>query len=250
MTTPQLLVVNSNTDASTTSKVAAVVRDYAPGFAVEARTARFGPFGIGGRCDAVLSAHATLAAFAEAVESAEAPPAAGIVACFSDPGLHAVRELFDFPVVGIAEAALHAACMLGGRFAVVTVSDRVAPVIAELASAYGLGGRLAQVETLSPDLLRMPNPVPAFAAACEDVVRRHRAEAIVIGGAAFAGLAEPIGARCPVPVIGSVEAAAVMAVALARLRARPPLTGSFARPAPKRMAALEPSLARLLTGPA
>jgi Asp/Glu/hydantoin racemase len=197
----------------------------------------------------VISAHATLAAFAAAAAEGAPPPAAGIVACFSDPGLAAVRELFDFPVVGIAEAAFHAACMLGGRFAVVTVSDRVAPVISELADAYGLGSRLAHVETLSPDLLRVPDPVPAFAAACEAVVQRHRAEAIVIGGAAFAGLAAPIGALCPVPVIGSVEAAAVMAPALARLGARAPRTGSYARPAPKRMAALDPALARWLAAP-
>jgi allantoin racemase len=243
---PRLLVVNSNTDAATTAKVAAVVGALAPDHSVDGRTATFGPHGIGGRCDAVISAHATLVAFAAAVADDPTPPAAGIVACFSDPGLAAVREAFDFPVVGIAEAAFHTACMLGGRFAVVTVSDRVAPVIEELAELYGLAGRLARVETLDAALLKVPDPVPAFAEACARVVRDHRAEAIVIGGAAFAGLAAPIGALVDVPFVGSVEAAAVQAAALARLGARAPRTGSYAVPSPKLMRGLDPALAARL----
>jgi allantoin racemase len=250
MSSPRrLLVVNSNTDTATTARVAEVVGALAPGYAVDGRTAAFGPHGIGGRCDAVISAHATLVAFGAAVADDPAPPAAGIVACFSDPGLAAVREAFDFPVVGIAEAAFLTACMLGGRFAVVTVSDRVAPVIEELAAHYGLSGRLARVETLDAALLKVPDPVPAIAEACGQVIRAHRAEAIVIGGAAFAGLATRIGSLVDVPVVGSVEAAAVQAVALASLGARAPSSGSFAMPARKVMRGLDPALSARLGTP-
>src|SRR3954451_8964849 len=39
-----------------------------------------------------------------------------VVACFGDPGLDAARELAHGPVVGIAEAAMHAAALVGRRF--------------------------------------------------------------------------------------------------------------------------------------
>src|ERR1700742_1320032 len=43
---------------------------------------------------------------------------AAILAAFGDPGLLGARELFDFPVIGVSEAAMLTACMLGQRFAV------------------------------------------------------------------------------------------------------------------------------------
>src|ERR1700755_391446 len=45
---------------------------------------------------------------------------AAIIAAFGDPGLFGARELFDIPVVGMAEAAMLTACLLGRRFSIVT----------------------------------------------------------------------------------------------------------------------------------
>ena len=47
-----------------------------------------------------------------------------VIACFGDPGLDAVRELAAGPVVGIAEAAMHTATLLGRGFSVVTTLSR------------------------------------------------------------------------------------------------------------------------------
>jgi allantoin racemase len=43
-----------------------------------------------------------------------------IIACFSDPGLHAAREISRIPVIGIEEASFHLAAMLGARFSIMT----------------------------------------------------------------------------------------------------------------------------------
>ena len=43
-----------------------------------------------------------------------------IIAAFGDPGLGGARDLFDFPVVGMAEAAMLIACTLGRPFGTVT----------------------------------------------------------------------------------------------------------------------------------
>ena len=43
-----------------------------------------------------------------------------ILACFSDPGLEAAKEISEIPVIGIEESTLHVAAMLGARFSVMT----------------------------------------------------------------------------------------------------------------------------------
>jgi allantoin racemase len=50
-----------------------------------------------------------------------------VLACFSDPGLDAARELSNIPVMGIGETTLHVAAMLGHRYSVTTTGpSRVA----------------------------------------------------------------------------------------------------------------------------
>ena len=47
-----------------------------------------------------------------------------VLACFGDPGLDAARELAAGPVVGIAEAGMKTATLLGRGFSVVTTLSR------------------------------------------------------------------------------------------------------------------------------
>ena len=61
------------------------------------------------RAEAAIGAVAALDMLAERRGAIDA----AIVAAFGDPGLGGARELFDFPVVGMAEAAMLMACMLG-----------------------------------------------------------------------------------------------------------------------------------------
>lgn len=43
-----------------------------------------------------------------------------VVTCFLDPSLCPTRQVLDIPVVGIGESAMHLACMMGKKFAVIT----------------------------------------------------------------------------------------------------------------------------------
>lgn len=45
-----------------------------------------------------------------------------VVACFSDPGVHSAREATAKPVIGIGEAAIQSALVLGERFGTIGVS--------------------------------------------------------------------------------------------------------------------------------
>ena len=65
------------------------------------------------------------------------------------PGIGAARELFDIPVVGLAEAGMLTACMLGGRFSIVTFAQALGPWYRECVDWHGLGGRCASIRMLN-----------------------------------------------------------------------------------------------------
>ena len=96
------------------------------------------------RAEAAVGAVAALEMLAERRGEIDA----AIVAAFGDPGLGGARELFDFPVVGMAEAAMLMACMLGRSFAIVSFAKALEPWFAEIVAWHGLSGRCAAIRTL------------------------------------------------------------------------------------------------------
>ena len=73
---------------------------------------------------------------------------AAVCAAFGDPGLGGARELFDFPIVGMAEAAMLIACTLGRSFAIVSFAKALEPWFAEIVAWHGLSGRCAAIRML------------------------------------------------------------------------------------------------------
>lgn len=63
---------------------------------------------------------------------------AAIIAAFGDPGLFAARELFDAPVIGMSEAAMLTALMLGKRFGIVSFTTQMGPWYTECVEGHGL----------------------------------------------------------------------------------------------------------------
>ena len=65
-----------------------------------------------------------------------------------EPGLHALRELLNIPVLGLCEASVHLACLMGARFSVVNINAKFARRVADNIAATGLAGRLASMEQI------------------------------------------------------------------------------------------------------
>lgn len=87
----------------------------------------------------------------------EAPPVdAAIIAAFGDPGLAAARGVFDFPVVGMAEAAIVTAVQLGQRFAIVTFTPAMTPSYRASVTAHGLGARCLGLITPADSGVQLP----------------------------------------------------------------------------------------------
>ncbi len=75
-----------------------------------------------------------------------------VVAAFGDPGMPALKELVDVPVIGITEAALCAAALQGHRFSIIAISDRIRPWYLDCVERFGLGGRLASIRSINESL--------------------------------------------------------------------------------------------------
>ena len=78
-----------------------------------------------------------------------------LLACMGDPCLFAVKEACPVPLVGIAEAGISTALLLGYKFSILAASAKAKPMMESMVLSYGLTDRLASVETFA-------QPIDAF----------------------------------------------------------------------------------------
>jgi Asp/Glu/hydantoin racemase len=175
---------------------------------LHAATAPFGEPYIASESAAAVAADAVAAVWAGQV-AAHGRPDAVLVACFGDPGVAALRAHAGVPVLGLAEVAMRQAAARG-RYAIVTGGAAWGPMLERLAVSLGLDRDLAGVVTVErsgAELLADPPAAQALLlAACRQALAPGGVQSIVIGGAALADLAAPLGPQLPVPLIDNVRA--------------------------------------------
>ncbi len=211
-----LLIVNSNTSTGITGLVRAEAQATArPETRITAITAPFGVPAIETPADAAVAAEATYAA----ITRTPGRFGAAVIACFSDPGLMATRRDVSFPVIGIAEAAMVHACMLGARFSILTVAPSAVGGIRKLATEYGVGDRLAGVHALDRGVLEShENPertTQDMINLARQVVVSEKPDVLVLGGAVTAGMTRRLAPEMPVPVLDGLTCAVQQAEILA-----------------------------------
>lgn len=242
----RLLVINPNISESVTALIEAEARRSAsPGTDITMQTAAFGVAYIETRFEALIGAYAT----AQLAAEHHAGHDAVIVAAFGDPGLAGLREVLPIPVLGLTESALATACLLGHRFSIVAISQRIQAWYREVVEANGLIGRLASIRALDRPLSIgnvQGEHEEALRALCERAVREDGAEVIVLAGAPLAGLARALRGRLPVPVVDGVSSAVRHAETLCALQPGSARAGSFAPPPAKPNQGLPDAIARLL----
>jgi allantoin racemase len=212
----RILLINPNTTESVTALVAQHVMSVAGNAATFIPvTGRFGARYISTRASSAIAAHAALDAYAAHRAGCDAV----YLACFGDPGLLALREVADIPVVGMAEASCIEAAK-SGRFAIVTGGALWGPMLTEFVTSIGLADNLAGVRTIAPtggEIARDPDAALAsLAKACTACANEDGAEVVILGGAALAGLAERIQPDVPVPVLCSVATGTHAVIAAAK----------------------------------
>jgi allantoin racemase len=242
-----LLLINPNISDSVSALIRAEAqRSAAPGTVIEVLTAPFGVAYIETRFEALIGAYAA----AQLAAEHHAKHDAVIVAAFGDPGLAGLREALPCPVTGLTEAALASACLLGQRFSIVAISQRIRAWYRETVEHCGLASRLASIRGLDEALADIGNVQgdqgERLVALAETCVDDDGADVIVLAGAPLAGLARSLRGRLPVPVVDGVSSAVRHAESLVALQPGKARRGSFAPPPIKPNQGLTPALQRLL----
>lgn len=240
----RLLLLNPNTSEGVTRRIAEAAEPAAaPGTKLTAVTATRGVPYIATRAEAVIGGAVALEMLAELHKDFDA----AIIAAFGDPGLGGARELFSLPVIGLAEAGMLTACMLGRRFSIVTFAQALAPWYEECVAWHGLEGRCGGVHCLDGSFASINDVQEEKADLLVDLanqaILKDDSDVVVLAGAPLAGLATRIADRVPVPLVDCVAAAVKQAEAIAALRPRKATVGTFRRPAPKPSTGLTPTLA-------
>ena len=227
-------VINPNTTASMTALIEVSARAVAgPGTTVDAVTSAMGPASIESHYDEALAVPGLLAE----ISAGERAGVDGyVIACFGDPGLDAARELAAGPVVGIAEAAMHAATMIGRGFSVVTTLDRTRGRALDLAQRYAPAGACKGVHACDIPVLDLegdPTVLKRVVALARTALDHDDSDVIVLGCAGMADLCAAATAELGVPVIDGVAAATVLVESLITLGLRTSNRGEYAAPLPK-----------------
>ena len=113
---PRIMVINPNSNRVVTAGIAEALKPlmFTDGPEIICETLAEGPFGIESQADSdrvAMPLH-------RLVES-DKTSAAFVIACYSDPGLHACREATDRPVFGIAECGVLTALSRADSFGVI-----------------------------------------------------------------------------------------------------------------------------------
>lgn len=241
----RLLLVNPNMTGAMTDAMAAIVRRVAPpGTEIVPLTATKGFPYIASRAEAQVSGAIACEMLAENAEGTDA----AIIAAFGDPGLAAARELFDFPVLGMAQASLLTAAMLGERISIVTFTPVMRRWYTDSVADAGLLHRFAGVrapQAHSEDVAHAGERLrDELVALCRLAVEEDGADVILPGGAPLAGLAHEIADEVGAPLVDPISAATAQAVALATLTRNGAFSGRASKPVAKASLGLTPALAR------
>ena len=242
----KLLLVNPNLTQAVTDAVLAAARSRAaPGTELVAVTGSFGPAVIGSRAENALAQHGVLELVAQ-----HAPGCDAVVLGVSlDTALWACRELLDIPVVGMTAAGLLCGATVATRIGLLTNGARMGPLYRELVQSYGLGERLAGVETLTltpQQMVGAPQDAQqAVLAAARTLIERDGAEAVLLAGAAMASMAEALQPQLPVPLLDGVGCAVALAQALVGLRLPRARVGSVSPTGGRSVQGVSPALTAL-----
>ena len=210
--TKSLIVINPNSSQSVTDGIASALSPFeGRGVPIRCLTLLEGPPGI----ETQRQADLTIAPMLALADAHEAEAAGYVIACFGDPGLHALRDQTRLPVVGIQEAAVMTALTLGQRFGVIAILPTSIPRHMRAFGAMGVLDRLAGDRALGLGVLELADRDRTLAAMIE-TGRRLRdedgANVLITGCAGMAYLREPLEDATGLPVVEPCQAAAAMAL--------------------------------------
>jgi Asp/Glu/hydantoin racemase len=210
--TERIVVINPNSTQAVTAAIDAALRPWrmAGGPAIECVTLAEGPPGI----ETQAHVEQVVAPICDLVRARE-DAAAFVIACFSDPGLHAAREATSRPVLGIAECGLLTALTLGERFGIVAILPTSLARHLRYVRQLGLASRLAGDLPLGLGVVELADARRTMDRMVEVGGRlkdEFGADVLVLGCAGMAQYRKALADALGVPVIDPTQAAVTMAI--------------------------------------
>jgi allantoin racemase len=207
-----LIIINPNSSQKVTDGIAHAVAPLADlGTPIRCLTLAEGPAGIESQKQADLTIAPMLR-----LASAQKDAAGFVIACFGDPGLHALRDQPPLPVVGIQEAAVMTALTLGQRFGVIAILPASIPRHMRAFGAMGVMDRLAGDRALElgvADLANQDKSLSAMIATGKRLRDDDGANVLIMGCAGMAHYRAVLEAETGLPVVEPCQAGAAMALA-------------------------------------
>jgi allantoin racemase len=208
----KILIINPNSDLEMTKAIQATAEEFAGGhFEVLCLHTPGAPKFIETGEDEVLAAPGMLKRVNENSDKCDA----FIIACHCDPNLAAIQEITNKPVVGIGEASMRIACMLGHRFSIIQTTEESVPLKESLVRKYQLQDSLASVRA-ARDVSPESSDEEKYMAAARAAIAEDRADVIVLGCAGLTGMDKHMQKELGVPVLDGVICALIFAPALIR----------------------------------
>lgn len=138
-----------------------------------------------------------------------------VIACYSDPGLAALREQSSRPVLGIAEASILTAMTMGQRFGILSILSRSIPRHMRYIGAMGVMDRLAADLPLELGVLDLQDKARTFDR-LKTVGTRLRdtamADVVILGCAGMTAFRTDLQDYLGLPVVEPCQAAVAMAI--------------------------------------
>ena len=213
-----IFVINPNSNETVTAGIDTALEPLRipGGPALRSLTLKEGPLGVQTQRD-VESVTLPLASLAQSLED---EAGAFVIACFSDPGLHLVRESVQRPVLGIAECGVLTAMTLGQNFGVIAILDTSIPRHLRLWGAMGVTDRLAGEMAVGLSVAELADRDRTMSRMIETGRRlrdERQAHVLVMGCAGMAAYRSHLEQALGIPVVEPTQAAATMALGRVRL---------------------------------
>lgn len=210
----KILIINPNSDLEMTEAIQRTAENFSDGeFEVACKPTPEAPKFIETYEDEIKAAPGMI----QLVRENEDKFDAFIIACHDDPNLDVMKEITRKPVVGIAEASMKIASMLGHRFSVLTTSEHSIPIKEALARKYHLQDVLASVRAPRKETIEKSDELKYMETA-QSSIKEDMAEVLVLGCAGMTGLDMHLEEKLGVPVLDGIVCALIIAAGLVKYK--------------------------------
>jgi Asp/Glu/hydantoin racemase len=209
----RILVINPNSSRDVTTRMSTALDGlrFEGGPRIDCMTLEEGPPGI--ETDRHIADVA--GPIVATVEREQNRTSAFVIACFSDPGLHAAREASRVPVYGIAQCGYATAVAMGDSFGVISILSRSAARHRRQIGSLGLLDHLAAdlaIDMGVTELAQGDKVLDRMTEVGAKLKQKHGADVVVMGCAGMAQYRRPLEERLGIPVVDPTQAATAMAL--------------------------------------